>query len=32
LLVVARCFCVLRHEWCQKWCQLTSASARPNES
>jgi hypothetical protein len=21
LLVVARCFCVLRPEWCQKWCQ-----------
>jgi hypothetical protein len=21
LLVVARCFCVLCAQWCQKWCQ-----------
>jgi hypothetical protein len=21
LLAVARCFCVLRSEWCQQWCQ-----------
>jgi hypothetical protein len=26
LLVVARCFCVLRSEWCQKWCQMPSAT------
>jgi hypothetical protein len=22
LLTVACCFCVLRPEWCQKWCQI----------
>ena len=26
LLEVARCFCVLRPEWCQKWCQTVSAT------
>ena len=26
LLVVARRFCVLRPEWCQKWCQMASAA------
>jgi hypothetical protein len=23
-LVVARCFCVLHAQWCQKWCQMSS--------
>jgi hypothetical protein len=27
LLEVARCFWVLRAEWCQKWCQSVSAAA-----
>jgi hypothetical protein len=26
LLVVARCFWVLRSEWCQRWCQMASAA------
>jgi hypothetical protein len=26
LLVVARCFWVLRSEWCQKWCHWRSIS------
>jgi hypothetical protein len=25
LLMVAHCFCVLRAEWCQKWCQTILA-------
>ena len=26
LLAVACCFCVSRPEWCQKWCQMISAT------
>jgi hypothetical protein len=28
LLAVARCFCVLRSEWCQQWCQMASTAPR----
>ena len=27
LLVVARCFWVLRSGWCQRWCQVASTSS-----